>query len=420
VFPELEARTRTGGPKRLRLWSAACSSGEEPYTLAITALDHFGGKGWDIKILATDIDTDVLARAKAGVYAAERVETMSADVLKRHFLRGKGQWDGHYKVRPELSAMIEFRQLNFMDNEWGVSGPFDAIFCRNVVIYFDRPTQDRLFRRFHNLLAEQAYMIIGHSESLHFLSELYDPLPGTVYRRRGAGGARAPSAASASSAPVAESNAPARAAHPAPRAPIPTRAPVVKRAVAETPEGMAAKTISIGDVYASEKPTAVRTVLGSCVAACLWDPQTGVGGMNHILLPGGGTGADAASSRYGVHAMELLINSVMQKGGDRRRLRAKIFGAAHVLQQINYAGSVSERNAQFIKDFLASESIPVVGSRLGGNTALEVVFHTHDGKALVRAVRGSTVGEVANAEQKYVQQVDRYTQAPAETDISLF
>lgn len=400
VFPELEARARNGGPRRVRLWSAACSSGEEPYTLAITAQEYFAGKGWDIKILATDIDTEVLARAKAGVYPAERVDSMPVETLRRHFLRGKGQWEGHYKVRPELSALVEFRRLNFMESDWGVQGSFDAIVCRNVVIYFDRRTQEALFRRFHALLGPDAYMIIGHSESLHFLPELYEALPNTVYRRR----STTTGATSATGSPVA---------------PMPSR---LARPASES-NGRTAKlathTISIGDVYASDTPSAVRTVLGSCVAACLWDPLTGVGGMNHILLPAGPAG-DESTSRYGVHAMELLINAVMSKGGERRRLRAKVFGAAHVLQQIQYSGSVSERNAAFIKQFLQSEAIPLAGARLGGASALEVVFHTHDGKAFVRPVGGSLVADIARAEHKYGEEVVRYSQTSTDTDITLF
>jgi len=189
VFPELEQRAARGAPRRVRLWSAACSSGEEPYTLAMTALEHFAGKGWQIEILATDIDTEVLARAKAGVYPAERVESIPGEGLRRFFLSGKGEWAGHYKVRPELSERVTFRRLNFMDAEWGIHAKFDAVFCRNVVIYFDRRTQETLFQRLHALLDERAYLMVGHSERLNFLGNLFEALAGTVYRKRDASGA---------------------------------------------------------------------------------------------------------------------------------------------------------------------------------------------------------------------------------------
>lgn len=184
AFPELEARARAGGPRRVRLWSAACSSGEEPYSLAISALEHFAAKDWRIEILATDIDTDVLARASAGVYGAERVERLAPERVQRYFLRGEGRWSGHYKVRAEVAELVSFRRLNFIDSQWGVDAPFDAIFCRNVVIYFDRATQNSLFQRLHARLAEGAYLMVGYSESAGALPELFEALPGTVWRRR--------------------------------------------------------------------------------------------------------------------------------------------------------------------------------------------------------------------------------------------
>lgn len=393
VFPELEQRAARGAPKRVRLWSAACSSGEEPYTLAMTALEHFGGKGWQIEILATDIDTDVLARAKAGVYPAERAETIPGERLRRFFLRGKGEWVGHYKVRPELSQCVTFRRLNFMDADWGIDTKFDAIFCRNVVIYFDRRTQEALFRRMHALLDERAYLMIGHSESLSFLSNLFEALAGTVYRKRNT---------AAALPAVAMPSRSTRSDPSAPRADL-------KR-----------QTITIGEVFASDTPAAVRTVLGSCVSACLWDPLAKVGGMNHILLPEA-PGGEEHSSRYGVHAMELLINAIMHKGGERRRLRAKIFGAAHVLAQVSYAGSAPQRNAAFLKQFLEREQIPIVATRLGGSAPLEVVFHTHDGRALVRPVGGTLVADLARTEHQYGQEISRKVVKPTdEGDVTLF
>ncbi len=395
LFPELEARARKGGPRHVRLWSAACSSGEEPYTLAMTAFEHFAGKGWRIEILATDIDTDVLARAKAGVYPTERVDGLPSETVRRHFLRGKGRWAGHYKVRPELAQLVRFERLNFMDDEWGVEGRFDAIFCRNVVIYFDRRTQDALFRRLHTHLADEGYLMIGHSENLHFLAELFEPLPKTVHKKRAA------SRGLATPPPAMPARVLAAEARNASSAQLPRRS------------------ITIGEVFATQTPTVVRTLLGSCVAACLWDPIARVGGMNHILLPTA-PGGEEHSSRFGVHAMELLINAVMQRGGERRRLRAKAFGAAHVLSQISLSGSASERNAAFVKQFLERESIPLIGARLGGNAPLEVLFQTHDGKAFVRPVPGNASADVAHSEHQYGEQIVRNTRTVAEPDITLF
>lgn len=169
---------------RLRIWSAGCSTGEEPYSLAITLADALpADRGWDVRILATDLDTEVLARAARGVYAAERLQGMDDDLRRRWFLRGRGAQAGQVRVRPELQDMIAFRQLNLL-HDWPFQGPFDAIFCRNVVIYFDKATQRVLFDRYANLLVDGGHLFIGHSETLFRVSERFDSLGNTLYRKR--------------------------------------------------------------------------------------------------------------------------------------------------------------------------------------------------------------------------------------------
>lgn len=184
LFPALELRARDGRERRVRLWSAACSSGEEPYSLAMTAAEYFAGADWKVEILATDVDTDVLARARAAVYPAERVESLPPETVRRHFLSGKGNFAGHYKLRPELAELVRFERLNFLDERWWVDARFDAILCRNVVIYFEPRTQEELFRRLHAHLAEDGYLIVGRSERVRALGELFEALPGSVHRRR--------------------------------------------------------------------------------------------------------------------------------------------------------------------------------------------------------------------------------------------
>ncbi|MCC7012243.1 MAG: hypothetical protein IT454_06770 [Planctomycetes bacterium] len=414
ILPAIQARASHGGPRKVRVWSAACSSGEEPYTIAISLLEHFGlNSGWDIRVLATDIDTQVLEKAEKGVYSEERLDGVPADLRAKYFLRGTGMWSGHYRARPELQSLVKFKQLNFIDRDWGIRARFDVVFCRNVVIYFDRATQDMLFRRFHPLIADDGYLIIGHSESLHFLPQLYAPLKNTVYKRKSAGGAEV-ALPQATAAPI---TAPI-AALPA-RRPTPAALPPVQKADSSADEDLKPHSISIGDVYSSDKPASVRTLLGSCVAACLWDPLARIGGMNHILLPEGpqdGTGA----SRYGVHAMELLINALMRLGAERRRLRAKVFGAAHVLGALSRTASVPEKNAEFIKGFLERESIPIVGQRLGGTLPLEVVFHTHTGKAFVRPVQPSGAHNLSREEEQYSLEIVRKVGAEPDDNITLF
>ena len=138
---------------------------------------------WDVKILATDIDTNVLERAKSGTYPDDRIKDVPDHYRRRFLNRGSGDNAGKVRVRDEIRDMITFRQLNLME-EWPMRGPFDVIFCRNVVIYFDKPTQRRLFERYANILQPNGHLFIGHSETLFKVSDRFDLIGRTIYRRR--------------------------------------------------------------------------------------------------------------------------------------------------------------------------------------------------------------------------------------------
>lgn len=169
--------------RRIRIWSAGCSTGEEPYSIAITMKEAIPERaGWDVKILATDLDTNVLATASRGVYGQDRIEGIHQDMLKRWFLKGKGEQAGMVRVRPELRDMIMFKPLNLMQ-DWPVKPGIDILFCRNVVIYFDKETQRVLFDRYANTLADHGQMFIGHSETLYKVSERFKLLGKTVYQK---------------------------------------------------------------------------------------------------------------------------------------------------------------------------------------------------------------------------------------------
>jgi len=171
--------------RRIRIWSAGCSTGEEPYSIAMTVKEAVpDSAGWDIKILATDLDTNVLATASRGVYGQDRIEGIPSSTLKRWFLKGKGEQAGMVRVHPALREMIMFKQLNLMQ-EWPVKPGVDILFCRNVVIYFDKDTQRVLFDRYANTLADHGQMFIGHSETLYKVSERFKLLGKTVYQKLG-------------------------------------------------------------------------------------------------------------------------------------------------------------------------------------------------------------------------------------------
>jgi chemotaxis protein methyltransferase CheR len=157
-----QAHARPGVP--YRVWSAGCSTGEEPYTIGMCLTEAVPGATFDV--LATDLDTQVLATAREGVYALSSVAKLAEERQKRFFLRGAGRFEGRARVRRELAARVEFARLNLMDREWPVDGPFDAIFCRNVMIYFDKPTQAGLIERFAKLLKPHGLFFAGHAESL--------------------------------------------------------------------------------------------------------------------------------------------------------------------------------------------------------------------------------------------------------------
>jgi chemotaxis protein methyltransferase CheR len=171
------------GERRLRLWSAGCSTGEEPYSIAIVLNEYPFPAHWDVKLLATDLDTNVLQSSQRGIYAKERINGLSQERLRRFFERGKGGNAGFVRVKPLLKALIHFQQLNLM-KEWPLKGPFDVIFCRNVVIYFDKDIQHRLFDRFADLLTDDGYLFVGHSESLYRVTERFELIGSTIYRKR--------------------------------------------------------------------------------------------------------------------------------------------------------------------------------------------------------------------------------------------
>lgn len=163
------------------IWCSAASTGEEPYTIAMTVCEAFDSLTPPVSIVATDIDTNVLETAANGVYPFERVDKMPQDRLKRFFLRGKGDRAGYVRVRPELRQLISFKPLNLLAPSWPVSGPFDAIFCRNVMIYFDKPTQARILERFVPLMKPEALLFAGHSENFMYASNAFRLRGKTVY-----------------------------------------------------------------------------------------------------------------------------------------------------------------------------------------------------------------------------------------------
>jgi chemotaxis protein methyltransferase CheR len=173
------------GKNEIKIWSAGCSTGEEPYTIAMTMNDYYSGikKAQNFKILATDIDTRVLESAREGVYKWETVDEIPLPTLKKYFSRGKGENQGVFKIKDILKKNIYFRRLNLLDQVYPMKGQFDIIFCRNVIIYFDKDTQRRLFAKFASHLAEDGYLFIGHSENISGITDRFRLIGSTIYQK---------------------------------------------------------------------------------------------------------------------------------------------------------------------------------------------------------------------------------------------
>ncbi|WP_031433301.1 CheR family methyltransferase [Methylomarinum vadi] len=179
LIPEL--LKKNNATKQIKVWSAGCSTGEEPYSLAMTLAETVPGD-WRIRILATDLDTNVLQTAANGVYLTDGVSGVSQQRLQRWFKKGSGMNADKVKVKQELQRLIVFKQLNLI-REWPMKGYFDFIFCRNVLIYFDKKTKQTLANRYARMLPIGAHLFIGHSESLHQLDTGFKLLGNTVYQR---------------------------------------------------------------------------------------------------------------------------------------------------------------------------------------------------------------------------------------------
>ena len=395
-----------------RVWCAAASTGEEPYTLAMTLRAAFPETRWSAPpVLASDIDRQVLETGRRATYPLERLQHLPGHQWRPHVLRGTGVQAGLVRMRPELRSMVEFTRINLKEPAWPLRGRFDAIFCRNVLIYFSRELQAELLERFAEHLEPDGFLFLGHSEGMHGLSGRFETVGQTVYQL--GNGTRRPLARAHRAVARAGAREEAVSGRAAAAAPSIASPAALATAVPDPPR----RSVTAGEVEASAEPVLLTTILGSCVAVCLYDPVTGIGGMNHFMLPDARPDGPLPS-RYGVQAMELLINRLMQLGAERRRLEAKAFGGANVLSAFAGERSVADANVAFIRKFLATEGIPLVAERLGGSEPLEVRFHTAAGRAQVRTLEESRRRRIAQAEVRYQERIVH--QAPAAPDVTLF
>jgi chemotaxis protein methyltransferase CheR len=185
-FPILaEHLKKLQGRPSIKIWCCASSTGEEPYSIAMTVVEAFNSFNVPVSIVASDLDTSVLATAAKGVYTRDRVERLSPDRLNRFFLKGGPGQEGTYAVRPELRRLVTFQRINLLEPNWSVRGPLDALFCRNVMIYFDKPTQYKILKRFAPLMDAGGLLFAGHSESFLHAADVFRSQGKTVYELAG-------------------------------------------------------------------------------------------------------------------------------------------------------------------------------------------------------------------------------------------
>lgn len=185
ALPTLLEEYQAGVKQPLKVWSAGCSTGEEPYTISIV-INKFANKipKYKFGIYATDISTIVLQKAAMGIYDEERIKPVAPELIKKYFLRSKDRQKKLVRVIPELRNSVTFQRLNFMDNNFGIDEEFDVIFCRNVIIYFDKPTQDKLIKKLITFLRPGGYLFMGHSESIFNTCLPLTQMAASTYRKR--------------------------------------------------------------------------------------------------------------------------------------------------------------------------------------------------------------------------------------------
>jgi chemotaxis protein methyltransferase CheR len=175
ILPELKQKCYKNGNLNIRAWSAACSTGEEPYTIAMVLKDYFkNNTGWNIRVLASDIDTNVLKKASEGIYSFEQAKDIPIDLLIENFYKGEEKNEGLFKSKEKLKEMVVFKKINLIDDTYPIDAPLDVIFCRNVFIYFDQETVNKVINKFYHYLKTGGYLFLGHSESLDFNGEYKD------------------------------------------------------------------------------------------------------------------------------------------------------------------------------------------------------------------------------------------------------
>ena len=357
VLPEL--LNNQGPEKRVTLWCAGCSTGAEPYSLAMV-LRNYAEQIQDFQffILGTDISTRVLEKAKLGIYDEETVEPVPAEFRKKYLLKSKEKDKALVRLVPEIRSNVRFRRLNLIKNDFGLRETMDIIFCRNVIIYFNRETQEQVINRLYHHLAPGGYLFTGHSETLNGLSVPLKAVAHTVYQKEHA-------------------------------VDLSTQLPVI--------------TLKPAELFISERPSIVRTVLGSCVAVTMFDRQLGVSAICHALLPGNDEGSELDTYTSGPYkyinsVVPLMVQRLRNYGVNIADLEVKLFGGADMMTarmgRPNYH-PVGKSNIDAVIQAINAQNLQVKVSDVGGHMGRKILFYTHTGEVLLKRIKSGTEPEWA-------------------------
>ncbi len=355
ILPEIISRQ--GTDRQFIFWCAGCSSGEEPYSLAMV-LHNFGLErhhGFHFLILATDVSSRVLEKARLGIYEEESAEPIPTEFRKRYLLKSKEAEKNVVRISPEIRAYVRFRQVNLVSGEFGFRETMDVIFCRNVIIYFNRDVQEQVIGRLYQHLGPGGYLFTGHSETLNGLSVPLKAVAHTVYQKE-------------------------VTAHLSPNLPVITLKPA--------------------ELYISDHPAIVRTVLGSCVAVTMYDRRLGVAAMCHALLPQGNDALDQQapttenlSYKYVQTVIPLMLHRLKQYGSEPKDLEVKLFGGADMLTIRTGNPNlqpVGKSNIDAVLLAIKAQNLELSVSDVGGHLGRKLLFYTHPGEVLLKRINSAS------------------------------
>ncbi len=346
VLPDLINRRGTANP--FIIWCAGSSTGEEPYSLAML-LSNFAEQvqGFRFLILATDISSRVLEKARLGIYDDETVQTVPENFKKKYLLRSKGQEKKLVRIVPELRSYVRFRQLNLIRKDFGLRETMDVIFCRNVIIYFNRETQGQVINRLCYYLNPGGYLFTGHSETLNGIPTPVIPVSHTVYQKAVNDG------------------------------------DVV---------GLPIITLNPAELFISDRPVIVRVVLGSCVAVTMFDRRRGVAAICHAVLPE--MGKDPANTpqmtgtyQYVNSVVPIMLKRLGSYGVSPGELEVKLFGGADMINQRTgkpKTHPVGQSNIHAVIQAIKAQGMELKTSDVGGSLGRKILFYTHTGEVLLK------------------------------------